>query len=574
MEMKSRIWKAGHHPLGVARFPAIIAVTTCLLIFAHSASTRGMCPAKCDCEETTLTVDCREAGLDVVPITLNPQLKQLRLASNQIKSIAASFSFYRKLEFLDLSYNNLSVLGKKNFAAQRSLEVLRLGGNKIAEIEAHTFQGLTSLRILELDENHLDRIAGHAFAGLQALEMLVLSHNSISALEEHSLGGLINLKALSLRANRLASIPYHALQHLGPNLSRLDLSANSIRNIEPYAFPELPGLEELKLDSCGISWIDGNALAGLSNLRSLSLQNNRLDDVPSEALELLGMLLHLDLSRNEISSLEPFAFTGLRALRSLVISLNQQLEAISTQALASNPNLTKLITEFCPKLRLLSEETFAGQKKTLKHLSLRGNGFTSLPRELLKWEALDRLDLEGNPLNCTCELLWLWEFIVDNKNFSVNKSEDLRCAFPPELSDQSFLGLSLPEMACRESQYHTQIITITVSLIVALTIAAACSCLLVSMVRRRARRQPKLAALFASPSKSDLDATQHHIYAEPIYAEPIFEKGATQAYLSSDRILRGQHPAEISAPRHPPAPYASIVRYQRHPIKMQSLSHL
>ena len=62
-----------------------------------------------------------ESGLDVVPITSNPQNRRLTLKNNNIKSIVASLTFYRELEALDLSQNNLSSIGRRNFVSQLAL---------------------------------------------------------------------------------------------------------------------------------------------------------------------------------------------------------------------------------------------------------------------------------------------------------------------------------------------------------------------------------------------------------------------------------------------------------------------
>ena len=80
----------------------LVAVVVCL--FAAAAS--GFCPHACTCDEALRSAACPgSADLDIIPITLNPNIESLVLAGNRIKTVDASIQFYRKLQRADFSHN-------------------------------------------------------------------------------------------------------------------------------------------------------------------------------------------------------------------------------------------------------------------------------------------------------------------------------------------------------------------------------------------------------------------------------------------------------------------------------------
>src|ERR1700744_6023386 len=93
----------------------------CLSFQCFISLVYALCPMRCNCSDERLTVFCNNSLLDVVPITLNPELKELYLSHNEIKSIFSSVTVYRDLQVLDLTHNSMTSLGKKNFGLQSHL---------------------------------------------------------------------------------------------------------------------------------------------------------------------------------------------------------------------------------------------------------------------------------------------------------------------------------------------------------------------------------------------------------------------------------------------------------------------
>jgi hypothetical protein len=71
-----------------------------------AGSVSGFCPHRCHCDDETKSAACPSgADLDVIPITLNPNIESLVLAGNKIRTVDASIQFYRKLKKADFSKN-------------------------------------------------------------------------------------------------------------------------------------------------------------------------------------------------------------------------------------------------------------------------------------------------------------------------------------------------------------------------------------------------------------------------------------------------------------------------------------
>ncbi|RWS26382.1 Leucine-rich repeat neuronal protein 2-like protein [Leptotrombidium deliense] len=444
-------------------FSLLAHLVSLLVLFRGFAF--AMCPMRCTCHEKKLIVNCKKAVLDVVPITLNPELRELYLTHNQIKSIKASFTFYTKLEFLDVSNNQLAELGKKNFAVQHNLRVLFVNQNKINEVNNQTFVGLSSLQLLNLNENAVQSLPNNVFDSLSKLQKLDLSRNRISHISADAFAGLSALKTLILRENSLTVIPSAQFRHLTA-LVKLDLGHNVFNSIGESAFATLPTLEDLSLDKCQISSLHASSFLNVNQMRRLRLDENNLSEIPSDSLQQLKNLEELIIGRNKIASIEAFAFGGSPKLKVLDIRHDHQLSYIDKDAFLGIPHLLKVILEFCPNVRHLHENTFDVQKRSLKYLSLRGNHIENVAHNLLNWQQLQYIDVRGNPLTCNCSLLWLWE-LLKQRNVSKEYKDELVCAEPANFRGHRFLSLSLSEMACYESK-HT---IITGSVIVAVVCA-------------------------------------------------------------------------------------------------------
>ncbi|XP_064455665.1 leucine-rich repeat-containing protein 15-like isoform X2 [Ornithodoros turicata] len=492
--------------------------------------TLGRCPNKCLCDDESLRVVCDASSLDVVPITLNPGLKELNLVNNHIKSIMSSFSVYNSLIYLDVSNNQLVTLGRDNFKEQKELKVLLLHQNMISQLENETFNGLGKLETLFLNDNYIEDIPPDVFVPLKKLEKLDLSRNHLTKFNDFAFRGLENLKTLLLRDNKFVTIPSRAFVPLKGLLS-LDLGMNSFANIPEEAFVSLKELSELSLDGCGFRTIQVGAFKTLSSLRTLRLHDNDLEEVPTRTFQDIPKLEVLNLGHNKFPRLRSKAFQYLRYLRTVEISGSLTLQAIDRGAFSENADIESVIMTHNPNFNYIDPAAFEALVQ-LKHINLRGNAFGRFDASLLDWDELKSLDLRDNPLVCNCSALWLWSLLRDrNSTTSPMTSETslVRCGGGPSGLQEKFLrDLSAGDLGCYDADIRRQII-------IGVVAAAAVSFAVIVLlgVRFRERVAGVLKSKWGSGSKEpqyhktngeDVDTTICHQAAhQPLKMVPVTE---------------------------------------------------
>ncbi|XP_054167360.1 leucine-rich repeat-containing G-protein coupled receptor 4-like [Oppia nitens] len=476
----------------------IFILIFCFMNYFSNTLIDALCPMRCNCNDERLIAFCNNSLLDVVPITLNPELKELYLSNNQIKNIFSSFTVYRDLEVLDMTHNSMTSLGKKNFNLQNHLKVMSVSNNMITQINNLTFYGLSSLHVLNLNDNLLQDLPFRVFATLISLEKLDLSSNAINSVSPEAFSGLNNLKSLILRNNRLVRVPSVAFSHL-PNLVKLDIGFNSFIEMPDYAFSSLMSLQELLLDSCSVTSIPETAFLHLSHLRQLNLRDNHLTQIPTEALENLKNLNELIISGNRVQIITAFAFRGLTNLKVLEMSYLSQLSYIDRDALIENVRLKKIVLEFNEKLKNVFIGTFDANSANLKYLSLRGNSMETLHSRLVQWQRLDFLDIRENPFNCNCSLVWFWKFLKESNLTTKEYLESVVCAKPPNLMSHPLMSIPVSDLGCYESknsQYlTTTLIVFTVCTICCIFVGLWCRTRLTYLMHKKQYEQSLYPAL-------------------------------------------------------------------------------
>lgn len=362
------------------------------------------CPNGCHCDEDTLVVTCDETNLDVMPIALNPSIRQLIMKGNKIKSIDSAIQFYPDLEFLDLSGNHLLKLPSRTFQYQRKLKEMRLNDNKIGQLESGTFTGMESLELLNLRGNLIDVLGDRLFSSLSKIVELNLGQNRISEIKENAFLYLYNLKILYLDDNSLSHVPGESFAPLN-NLAELFIGVNSFTTLERSAFEKLKKLTTLSLAGAQLHNITGSAFAGLESLRTLDLSSNRLSRIPTKEMSNLHRLEELSIGMNDFTNIPEKAFEGLSNLHQLEIVGANQLERVQNNAFIDNGNLRVIRLLSNEKLALFESHAFHGLPY-LKELVLRSNAIEAINEDLYQWDNLDLLDLSNNPLRCDCHLLW------------------------------------------------------------------------------------------------------------------------------------------------------------------------
>lgn len=171
-------------------------------------------------------------------------LTTMDLSNNQITTVNGIFNLTR-LQYLDLSYNEINNLNGQEFENLTSLLEIKLSHNKLTKIPAYEFSTLSNLNILDLSKNNISVVDTNAFKGLVRLEKLDLSENNIKDIAANTLESLHSLESVNLSYNSLKE--FRTNRFRSPMLSFLNLSHNSINEIITNGIFPLHSLHNLDL---------------------------------------------------------------------------------------------------------------------------------------------------------------------------------------------------------------------------------------------------------------------------------------------------------------------------------------
>lgn len=424
----------------------------------------SICPKQCSCVNFTSTC----INVKVFPFTLNPSIRRLELANNQIKAFDDSLTHYQLLEYLDMSHNNIDSLGgKSTFSQSKRLRVIKLNWNMISTIAGDAFFGLESLKVLELRGNSIDELGAYSFSNLKSLKTLDLSHNRIQDIHSNAFSGLVDLETLLLGHNKIKHIPMTSFPKI-KSLLNFDLEHNPIQTIPGSAFAPLSALQKLSLNGCGFTKLDQKSFRGLISLIELHLDENPFSELPIEANSELPSLQKLVLGMGlSIRTIEPHTFSRMSQLKILVIQSAPELQVIKSSAFSEIPNLENISLSYNKKLRTIETGAFK-DLKSLKSVNLRGNNLISLSEDLLPWTDLEFFDIRGNSFKCDCDLAWLRN-LLKHMNSTRNSSADggslwnVKCGEPPN-SGRVLMELDDTDLQCTLTAKAQLIIVIVVSI--------------------------------------------------------------------------------------------------------------
>ncbi|XP_034237518.1 protein artichoke, partial [Thrips palmi] len=366
-----------------------------------------------------------------------PGLQQLMLSGNALQTLeTGSLSGLNRLERLELRGNRLTSLLPRSLQDQRLLRELDLRGNRLEVLPADVLQEASSLQTLDLSRNQLASIEPDAMRGnrnlevfrashnalpnipsallqLSSLRVLDLSHNRVRELAPGALAALAGLQELRLAKNKLRELRAGAVERL-PRLQVLDLDSNELHNLQPRAIHSLPALQQLNLARNRLQTLSEGALSDVANLMQCDLQENQLSQVSAGALAGAPHLLHLNMSYNQIAALENAGLQRLRSLEVLDLSHNR-VSRVAADTLDAMEWLVELKMDN-NRICNIQGVPFNNMPR-LRVLSLNNNKMTSLPEttfQRLK-NSVAQLQLNGNPLSCSCDLLWLHSWLLESE---------------------------------------------------------------------------------------------------------------------------------------------------------------
>ncbi|KAF7407889.1 hypothetical protein HZH66_002426 [Vespula vulgaris] len=157
-----------------------------------------------------------------------PALMHLFMGSNMISRVSPSaFRSLPNLLTLDLSINELELLPQERLKGLEHLRLLNLTHNRLKDLEDFP-PDLKALQILDLSYNQISNVGKSTFQHLENLAELHLYGNWISSISPDAFKRLKKLRILDLSRNSLANLPLNAFRPLETQIRSLRAEENPL----------------------------------------------------------------------------------------------------------------------------------------------------------------------------------------------------------------------------------------------------------------------------------------------------------------------------------------------------------
>ena len=176
---------------------------------------------------------------------------------------------YPDLRYLDASSSNIDLNDLLN---NTMLVYLRLADCGLTELIAVS---LFSLNTLDLSDNLIQNIEAHFFHNLYNLRELTLSGNPLTRVSRLQHWSLPSLQTLHLVQIHMPSASLDVLK-MFPNIQKLNLSDNSIEQLQGDEFQKLKHLQVLDLRGNPLTLFPINTFMGLESLNTVFGDNYKL----------------------------------------------------------------------------------------------------------------------------------------------------------------------------------------------------------------------------------------------------------------------------------------------------------
>uniref|UniRef100_A0A8D0DVT9 Podocan n=1 Tax=Salvator merianae TaxID=96440 RepID=A0A8D0DVT9_SALMN len=265
-------------------------------------------------------LDLSSNNLSQIPSGLPRNIVLLHLEKNAIKSIGKDvLTQIKNLEYLLLHNNKLKARGihPQAFQGLKKLHTVHLYNNQLEKIPSGLPRRVKTLMILH---NQISEIGRNDFATTYFMEELNLSYNKITSSKIHreAFRKLRQLKSLDLSGNNLQTMPYG----FPKNLQSLKLKVNEISSIPRGTLTGMSKLQELYLSNnkLKVSSIYSGSWRDLTSLKTLDMAGNQLTSIPADLPESLE---YLYLQNNKITMVPEDAFESTPNIKGIYLRFNK-----------------------------------------------------------------------------------------------------------------------------------------------------------------------------------------------------------------------------------------------------------
>ena len=442
-----------------------MTILVILMASVTGVEARSKCSSSCKCYPKTETAICGKykPGIKRVPSVpgyvrrytftngdipvlnrsalspvANNSLLLLALINDSIKVLSEDvFADFQKLQMLDLSGNiiavNVLTTGFRSLGYE--LRNIILGKMNIANIPHDLLETNKSLHVEKLSyrENSLAFFDDTLFHVMPSLMHLDLAFNQISTYQNHYENGMPNLRKLQLSHNSLREIP----NFCWPNgtirygrLESLDVSSNAIRSLESFKATCIRNIKKIVLDGNRLTVLPNNIFSNLHQLVTLYLSNMKYLQVIEEFAFNSTSLTKLRFENNVklkpkmfpgklpfvwAPKLSEFSLMGTRILLPLHLlkSLLLQLKSVR------NLNLQRTRINTIPPGTL-------GLLNRLKVIDLQGNYISKWHDDAFKNVShIDYLNMDGNRISIINETSFPGEFRTTIRKINLGNNDYL-----------------------------------------------------------------------------------------------------------------------------------------------------
>ncbi|XP_056423808.1 leucine-rich repeat neuronal protein 4 [Hyla sarda] len=258
---------------------------------------------------------------------------------------------------------------------------------------------------LDLSFNNINIIRDQDVVDLSELRNLSLAHNQIQEIH-WKIHVLAKLESLDLSNNQLSSVPKCLMLK---NLKLLSLAENPISLIHPHAFSSFPNLLYLNLS---ITLIGRNS----EDINESYVNGTEAQEYP------LKLLSILDLSGTFLRNVNHSWIKGLSNLRKLYMRKMIDIEVLEDELTTWFPHLAFLSFSDSSRLSYIRTKIFENVTQLLyldfTNCNIRDISFLNSRSENII------IDLRGNPLMCTCDLL------LSLKKVVLIRLNEVFCTYP------------------------------------------------------------------------------------------------------------------------------------------------
>uniref|UniRef100_A0A669PPJ3 Slit guidance ligand 3 n=1 Tax=Phasianus colchicus TaxID=9054 RepID=A0A669PPJ3_PHACC len=520
------------------------------------------CPSACTCSNNV--VDCRGRGLTEIPANLPEDIWEIDISKNQISDIAPdAFKGLKSLISLLLNANKINCLRVNTFQGLHNLKLLSLYDNKLQTISKGLFAPLRSIQTLHLAQNpfvcdcHLKWLADYLqdnpieTSGARCSNPRRLANKRISQIKSKKFrcSGSEDYRSkftgkcfmdlvcpekcrcegtvVDCSNQKLTRLPSHlpeyttdlrlndndisVLEAIGlfkklPNLRKINLSNNKIKEIREGTFDGASGVQELILTENQLESVHGRMFRGLTGLKTLMLRSNSISCINNDTFAGLSSVRLLSLYDNHISTITPGAFSTLVSLSTInllansfncnchlawlgkwlrkkrIVSGNPRclkpfflkdipIQDVDTQDFTceGNDESSCLLSPPCPSQCTCMDSVVRCSNKGLRvmpkgipkdvtelvvtvfshsHSILSYNRLRCIPVHAFNGlRSLRVLALGTNPLHCDCNLRWLSEWV----KAGYKEPGIARCSGPEAMVDRLLLTTPTHHFQCKGS---------------------------------------------------------------------------------------------------------------------------